>query len=132
MKDEFRILRATLNEGLTISGNIEPIKDLDTIGSGIIFDHHTTGLKDFAMIQTSGKRTTFGSGDHNAIGSSVLSSIYGGFDNNVFVRLESSFRAIEEENKLLRTKFVRESGSTSIRDISDRDAILDKLDRKIS
>lgn len=59
------------------------------------------------MITESGKRINYGSKDKNALGSSILSSIYGGFDNDVFVRLESSFRAIEKENQLLREKYIK-------------------------
>lgn len=117
-----------MKSGLTISGSVEPIRDLDCIGSNIIFEHHTGDLKDFALVQTGGQRSTYGSSNVNQVGSSILSSIYGGFDNNVFVRLESAFRAIEKENQLLRDKYIRwQSDRPNVHGVEDRERIIDSL-----
>lgn len=94
IKDILGDFEGRINGGLTIISNIEPIRGLNTIGSEIVFEHHIGNLTDFALIDENGHRTHYGSTDANNIGSSILSSIYGGFDNNVFVRLESAFRAI--------------------------------------
>lgn len=117
-----------MKDGLTIVSNIEPIRGLENIGSEIIFDHHTGDLRNFALIDSEGHRTTYGSLDKNLVGSSVLSSIYGGFDNNVFVRLESAFRAIEKENQLLRDKYIRwQQERPNVHGVEDRERIIDNL-----
>lgn len=132
LKEEFNIIRGVLKGGLSTSGSFESIKGLNTIGSDIIFEHHTGDLKDFAIIQTNGQRSNYGSIDKNMVGSSILSSIYGGFDNNVFVRLESAFRAIEKENQLLRDKYIRwQTDRPNVHGVEDRNKIIDTLEKKI-
>lgn len=54
------------------------------------------------MVLESGHRTTYGSKDKNQVGSTVLSSIYGGYDNEYFSRLESNFRTLQAELNLER------------------------------
>ena len=108
------------------------MKNLGTIGSEIIFDHHIGDLKDFVIVHDSGRRSAYGSSDKNMRGSSILSSIYGGFDNDVFVRLESAFRAIEKENELLREKYIRwQKERPNVHGVEDRDRIIDTLEKRI-
>ena len=133
IRDELSVFRNSLKDGLTIVSTIEPIKDLhDQIGGQIIFEHHTGNLKDFALVDVNGHRTYYGSSDPNSIGSSILSSIYGGFNNDVFVRLESAFRAIEKENQLLRDKYIRwQVDRPNIHGVEDRERIIDSLEKRI-
>ena len=110
MLEQFVILRTLLannSNNINSFNSLEPMKNLGTIGSEIIFDHHIGDLKDFVIVHDSGRRSAYGSSDKNMRGSSILSSIYGGFDNDVFARFESAFRAIEKENELLREKYIR-------------------------
>eukprot|EP00178_Gracilaria_changii_P011498 TRINITY_DN3268_c0_g2_i4.p1 TRINITY_DN3268_c0_g2~~TRINITY_DN3268_c0_g2_i4.p1 ORF type:complete len:266 (+),score=28.90 TRINITY_DN3268_c0_g2_i4:1144-1941(+) len=131
-RNEISLFRNSLRDGLTIASTIEPIRGLENIGSEIIFEHHTGDLKNFAMIDSRGHRIQYGSTDRNSVGSSILSSIYGGFDNDVFVRLESAFRAIEKENQLLRDKYIRwQVDRPNVHGVEDRERIIDNLEKRI-
>lgn len=110
LRSELERFRGVITEGMTSFtrlGSIEPVKDLQTIGNGIIYEH--TSYLDPHLLKFAGN-----------------------LDNDVFMRVQGAFRALEKENELLRDKYIRwQVDRPNIHGVEDRDRIIDTLERRI-
>lgn len=85
LRAELEGFRGIISAGMssfTKLGSIEPIKDLQVIGNGIVYEH--SSYLDPHLLKFAGN-----------------------LDNDVFMRVQGAFRALEKENELLRDKYVR-------------------------
>lgn len=110
--DAFRGLLTMNRDRIAQLGSNAPMKDLHALGNGILFEHQM--------------------GVDGSFTSSVLPWIYESTDNNVYVRMQSSFRALEKENELLRDKYIKwQTARPNIHGVEDRDRIIDTLEKRI-
>lgn len=70
--------------------------------------------------------------EHTAYLDPHLLKFAGSLDNDVFIRLQGAFRALQKENELLRDKYVRwQVDRPNVYGVEDRDRIIDTLEKRI-
>ena len=110
VKDTLSSFRNVVMQGMTSFtklGSVQEIRDLQTIGSGLVYEHMS--YLDPQLMKYAGN-----------------------LDNDVLMRTQGAFRALETENAKLREKYIRwQTDRPNVHGVEDRDRIIDTLEKRI-